>query len=123
MKLRLREGSIRLRLTRGEVDRVRDHGRVDEVLEVSPGATIGWSLAVHEGDVVRAVHESGVLRVDVPRALASEWWTTDRVGFEAMQSVGDRSLKILVEKDWSCLKPRDDEDDADAYPHPLAKKT
>ena len=122
MKLRLREGSIRLRLTRGEVDRLREVGRVDEVLEVTPGATMGWCLAVTDGADVRAVLEDGVLRVDVPRPLAREWCDTDRVGLDGMQAVGTRGVRILVEKDWSCLKPREDEDDADAYPHPLATK-
>ena len=36
----------------------------------------------------------------------------------------DGEPKILIEKDWSCLKPREGEDDSDAYPHPeQTKKT
>ncbi len=29
------------------------------------------------------------------------------------------SLKILVEKDFACLAPREGEDESDMYPHPL----
>ncbi len=31
-------------------------------------------------------------------------------------------LSILVEKDFACLAPREDEDETDMYPHPLAGK-
>ena len=51
--------------------------------------------------------------MQVPEAIALDWCDTERVGFEGVAG----EVKVLVEKDWQCLAPRD-EDESDAYPHP-----
>ena len=49
------------------------------------------------------------------------WATTDQVSMQGKQVLDDGSkLQILVEKDFACLAPRDDEDGFDMFPHPDA---
>ena len=49
-----------------------------------------------------------------------EWIKTDLEGFDAIMDNGTKAgLYVLVEKDWQCLKPRD-EDEADLFPNPNA---
>ena len=63
------------------------------------------------------------------RAYVSDWVKKNPVPeaelkkeYDAIKGqIGDKEYKvrhILVEKDWSCLKPREGEDDTDAFPHP-----
>jgi len=52
----------------------------------------------------------------MPEAMANEWITTDKVGFEYQ----DEGLFLLVEKDFKCLD-NVAEDQSDNYPNPLSK--
>ena len=49
-----------------------------------------------------------------------EWVKTDLEGFDAIMDNGtEEGLYVLVEKDWQCLTPRD-EDESDLFPNPNA---
>jgi hypothetical protein len=119
MKLRIRGSTIRLRLTQGEVARVASEGRVEDAIVFAPGEKLVYALALGEGPSLRARYAPGRIDVTAPRAAAREWADSDRVGMEGEQPIeGGVALKILVEKDFACLKPRSDDDDADAFPNP-----
>jgi hypothetical protein len=124
MKLRIRQNTIRLRLTQGEVAAVVERGAVEESThfgtatfvyalraDLPAGAPLAASLeSVGTTKVIMVVRVAG----DVARA----WASGDDVGFEG--SAG--ALRVLVEKDFACLKPRGGntggEDDEDAFPNP-----
>ena len=60
------------------------------------------------------------LTVTLPEADVRAWAETDRVSIAAEQALADgQVLKILVEKDFACLTPREGEDESDMFPHPL----
>lgn len=124
MKLRTKSGSIRLRLTRSEVEAFARTHRVEEVVVIGPGAELRFALVASDAaQEVTARMSEGWIEVQVPSALAVEWTSTERVGFSATQRVtADGTLVILVEKDFACLEPRKGEDDADAFPHPEAQR-
>ncbi|MGB1699076.1 MAG: DUF7009 family protein, partial [Nannocystaceae bacterium] len=64
----------------------------------------------------------GVLEVRAPLALVRQWNDTERVGMErTWRQAEGAELRVLVEKDFSCLKPRDDGDDLDTFPNPQAE--
>ena len=50
--------------------------------------------------------------------------TTEQVSIDDQQVLvdGDK-LRVIVEKDFACLTPRDGEDESDMYPHPKAGET
>jgi len=119
MKLRVRGNSLRLRLTRAEVDRLCAKERVEEQIRFGPKTSL--SYAIERGDVgaTRADLEGNAVRVIAPHAVVEAWAKSDQVGFEAEQSTGDgQVLRILVEKDWNCLTSRAGEEDVDTFPNP-----
>lgn len=119
MKLRTRGNSLRLRLTRSEVARLAEGGEVTDRVEFGPGAALSYTIARADVAQVRATLEGAHVRVDAPAAVVRDWAATEQVGFEGVQPLdGDRALKILVEKDWTCLTKREGDEDVDTYPHP-----
>jgi hypothetical protein len=118
MKMRIRGNSIRLRLARGEVAQLASEGRVQERTEFAPGSTLEYAIERRD-DVERvgARLEDHRVVVLVPAATVRRFAESDEVGFDGTEG----KLGILVEKDWQCLKPRE-EDEGDAYPHPQAAK-
>ena len=122
MKLRLRNNSIRLRLTQGEVARFAETGTVEEVIEFGTGSDERFTYALvtsPSDDVVRASVIGGKITVFVPVADGHMWSSTDQVGLEGRQPATNGSeLHILIEKDFTCLEPRAGGDDEDTFPHP-----
>lgn len=123
MKLRLKNNSVRLRLTQGEVARFNNLGRVEEAIEfgVEPQQQFIYALeSVAETDTMRAVFENNCITIFVPKARADEWTNTAQISIETELDIGGgKTLRLLVEKDFACLEPRTGDDDTDAFPHPL----
>ncbi len=123
MKLRLRDNSIRLRLTRAEVDAVSSDGLVSASVPFSGGVTLDYALESSPACVKPVAHFSNnALTVRLPETDVLEWASTEAVSIAADQLLDEGGhLKILVEKDFACLAPRDGEDESDMYPHPEQK--
>ena len=61
------------------------------------------------------------MTVRLPETAVLVWATTDQVSISGEQLLNDEdAVSILVEKDFACLAPREDEDETDMYPHPNA---
>ncbi|HQU92377.1 MAG TPA: hypothetical protein PLK77_08780 [Pyrinomonadaceae bacterium] len=120
MKLRIRGNSIRLRLTRSEVEGFGNAGLITETVEFGRGReAFRYQLAVDSNGEAGAKFEGNCLTVIVPSVDAHRWVGSEQVGLEYLQQIGtDESLSILVEKDFACLTERPDEDDSDAFPNP-----
>jgi hypothetical protein len=114
MKLRLQGNSVRLRLTRSEVVRLRETGLVEESAGFGAGEALAYRLQTRlEPGPVEAVYRQGIMTVFVSQQIAQAWAGSDEVGLYSQSG----ALAISVEKDFRCLThPRDDE--RDAYPHP-----
>lgn len=121
MKLRIRGDSIRLRLKRGEVDRIATGTSIVEETHF-PHSVLTFRLDVSDHDDVSASFGNGSLVVSLPKSRVRDWATTDEVSLTGTQKVSDtRALSLLIEKDFSCLEPghhRECEDDVDTFPHP-----
>lgn len=119
MKIRIKDNSIRLRLTQSEVDLLSKEGKVEKKTHFSPQNTLIYALESTDVAKMKATFESGRITVYLPRREAKTWINTEQVGMECLSSIsGEEHLKILVEKDFTCLVKREGEDDVDAYPHP-----
>ena len=122
MKIRIRGNSLRLRLTRSEVEEVDLRGKVLESTHFGPDQRLLYSIesstSLEEKCVARAYFDGGHIRVEVCEEVIQHWANSDQVSIETMQE-GDTTLRILIEKDFQCLAPRG-EDDQDAFPHPNA---
>ncbi len=124
MKLRVRDSSIRLRLTRSEVELVRTDGLVRGRVPFDGRNSFDYVLESSPATVKPEAHISNnVLTVRIPEAEIISWANSEEVSISASQILdGGDQLSILVEKDFACLSPREGEDEADMYPHPEAGK-
>ena len=121
MKLRIRDNSIRLRLTRVEVDTVSAEGLVKARVSMPGGNGLDYILESSKlANKPTARFSDGALTVQLPERDVKEWASTEQVSIGADELLdGGDFLKILVEKDFACLAPREGEDEADMFPHPL----
>ena len=119
MKLRIKENSIRLRLSQSEVASLANGHGIEQQTEFSPMARLFYSLEPSESDdTIRATFGNNRISLFVSLARVKHWAATEQMGIEAIQSVGhDRDLRLLIEKDLQCLQPRPEEDQ-DAFPNP-----
>jgi hypothetical protein len=113
MKLRLQGNSLRLRLTRSEVARLRDQGVVEEAAFFNSGGNLTYRIRDCEGtEPICADFGGGAISVLIPAETVRSWADGDAVGLYAQ----DGALRIAVEKDFRCLTRVEEE--PDAYPHP-----
>lgn len=123
MKLRIRDNSLRLRLTRGEVDTLRKDGLTQARIEFPGGRSLAYVVESSPACVSPgAFFSENVIAVRLPETTVLAWASTEQVSIEGEQLADDgQSLSILVEKDFACLVPRDDEDPSDMYSNPNAE--
>lgn len=122
MKLRILDDSLRLRLTRNEVDTVSANGLVRGRVHFAGSTTFDYVLESSPATVKPEAHLSNnVLTVRVPAMDIENWAASEQVAIRSEQALSDGDpLKILIEKDFACLAPRDGEDETDMFPHPNA---
>ncbi|MEO8597318.1 MAG: hypothetical protein ABI759_28625 [Candidatus Solibacter sp.] len=115
MKLRLQTNSLRLRLTRPEVERLHAGGIVEEVLAFADGATFSYRLQSRlQSAPPEAVCSHASMTVYLSREDAERWATSEEVGLYGASG----GVAIAIEKDFRCLVPRPGEAESGAYPHP-----
>ena len=120
MKLRIKGNSIRLRLTQSEVKAAGTDYLVEEQTSFGDG-TLTYRLKGKEQSTPPSAHFSAdCIEIRIAMSDLKDWAESQEVGIEHMQQVDNaaQALKILVEKDFACLAPREGEDDSDAFPHP-----
>src|SRR5215472_6223431 len=105
MKLRIRDNSVRIRIARGELVRLASGQKVEQRTEFSASAILATVVEpTDQTDRLAATFEAGRVAIRVPIEQIRELARTDRVGIESHQPITDnRSLHILLEKDFDCL--------------------
>jgi hypothetical protein len=123
MKLRVRNNSLRLRLTQSEVAQFKESGYVEEKVEFDATGENCLRYALVSADVseISSTIQGHKITIHIPKAQGRKWADSNLVGLENDQDIGGgKMLRILVEKDFTCLERRDGEDDGDTFPHPGA---
>ena len=119
MKLRLLENSIRMRLTRDEVDTLVTKAEVMSWTLFPKNNKLGFGIILTDGPV-GVDFEDGQLTLAAPRLELEDWSNSEKVGFNwtiALEN-GKSTLEILLEKDFQCLTDRPGEDESKMYPNP-----
>jgi hypothetical protein len=121
MKLRLLDDSIRLRLSRSEVVAAHEQGVVEGQTRFPDGSVFRFALeALPSTSGARACYVGDRMVVQLPAAEISAWASDDT----AVSLRGELSLpvggplKLLVEKDFRCKSPRDDEEQSGLFTNP-----
>ena len=122
LKLRIRDNSIRLRLSQTEVESVNANGLVRGRVPFAGSNSFDYVLESSPATVRPEAHISNnVLTVRIPQSDIKQWAESEQVSIASDQVLdGGEQLKILIEKDFACLAPREGEDESDMFPHPDA---
>lgn len=120
MKLRIRGNSIRLRLSQVEVASLEADGRVSDQINFGGGKKLAYALSVDNAiETPRAVFDAAAITVLLPATTVKTWLDPSEVSIQGSQRLaGDAELKILVEKDFACLQPREGEEQENLFPNP-----
>lgn len=119
MKLRIQDNSVRLRLTKTEVDSLDEHGEVAAFTAFPGEQSLRYAVTSGKADRVGARFDVHAIVVMIPAVEVHDWATSERVSIHGSEPLaGGESLAILVEKDFACLKPREGDDESDMFPHP-----
>jgi hypothetical protein len=120
MKIRIKGNSVRLRLTRSEVETLCDEGSFSEQTDFN-GRVFIYALRSDDGiEEMRADFIEDTITVYIPEAQLNGWKDNNEVGFYNNMPLSDgQGLTLQVEKDFACLDERR-EDESDNYPNPKA---
>lgn len=115
MKIRIKDNSVRIRLTQSEVNALYQDGNMSSRTEFLEQAFI---YAVERADVPELSVEfvENKITLKIPSNLLEQLYSTDVVGFEGVWG----KVKLLLEKDFVCLD-NTLEDQSDNYPNPNMK--
>ncbi len=111
-----------MRLTRSEVEALRDDGVVVARTAFPGGRQLRYQVESSPASVnPGATLSDNTVTVRLPEVAVLAWANSEQVSItgEQQHKNGD-VLSILVEKDFACLAPRDGEDESDMFPHPAA---
>ncbi len=121
MKIRIRENSLRIRLTQFELKELLAGNKVMSNIRFPNGTQLSYGLipAKEKTTSVQYLEETISIRMG---ALDLETMNEEKsVGVQSIHSAGEQSLNLLIEKDFTCLHPRGAED-KDTFPNPNQKE-
>lgn len=118
MKIRINGNSVRVRLSKTEVETLSDQGHLEE--RTSFGSSYFAYALTQSTDVneLTATFAGNKITMLVPASFLEDWPINNIVGFEANTPVNEtESLYLLLEKDFKCLD-NTTEDQSDNFENP-----
>lgn len=121
MKLRIRGQSLRLRLQKQDVERLLADGRLFEKTCIGPRIFQYGIESNKDGSGMTASFDGDRILIKVPHDRILKWAGSEELSLYGEHQSDASLLKILIEKDLMCIKPRTSpmwEDESDAFPNP-----
>ena len=123
MKIRIKGNTIRIRLTKTEVNYFAIEGYLQEKTDFGKNSFVYALKSTGTGENLFAEFSDGTMTMFIPLNLANEWTETEMVGYHNEMETGDgKKLFLLLEKDYKCLDTVS-EDQSDQYENPLVKRS
>lgn len=120
MKIRIKGNSVRMRLSRTEVEQFGKEGYLEESTAFGNGRFIYALEKTKDGVELTADITGQKITMYVPQPIAMEWTGTDKVGCSNnMRLANGTQLFLLLEKDFKCIDAGVTEDQSDNYENPL----
>ncbi len=121
--MRIKGNSIRIRLTRSETDQIGKGLSVREEVQFGKNTSLHYILEPAKNLFsLDAKLEGTTVRILIPEDQAKAWARSKAVSIDHQleSQGGEPGLFLLVEKDFSCLKPRarQREDESDLFENP-----
>ena len=122
MKIRIQDSSIRLRLSKIDINTLSEEGCVLSECQISIGNTLKYMISLSDKDEISIKMKYHTIDIKVPYDKLETFLQDDQVGFEhTLENGVEGGLTILVEKDFQCLVPRSNEEESNFYANPQAK--
>lgn len=106
MKLRVKDNSLRIRLSADEVGRLLSGKKVEAATRFAAGPSQCLVYGVEcwpDVPAMTSVYKPGHIRILIPEDQLRHWGASDATSLRASQPIGDgQSLQLLVEKDMPC---------------------
>lgn len=119
MKLRILGNSIRLRVSKSELESLATSGRAADCIDFGSEATLAYRIVATTVAAPTAEFRGSEIVVSLPETEVRKLAETDLVSIRGEQPLAaGETLKILVEKDFECLVPRPGEDPRDLFDNP-----
>jgi hypothetical protein len=126
MKLRIKGNSIRLRVSRSELERFLSGNRIEETVHFAPetDARLIYALeSARQAVPVVVRYQPQAVTVVLSEDQARIWSGENEIGVYTSVEIGAAgALEVIVEKDFACLD-RSDEDNSDTFANPHAGAT
>jgi hypothetical protein len=126
MKLRIKGNSIRLRVSRSELERFLSGSRIEETVHFAPetDARLIYALeSARQAVPVVVRYQPQAVTVVLSEDQARIWSGENEIGVYTSIEIGAAgALEVIVEKDFACLD-RSDEDNSDTFANPHAGAT
>jgi hypothetical protein len=119
MKLRIKGNSLRIRLTRSEVDSFAIAGYLEEKTIFSNQVLV-YTLEAKPGiPALQASFEGTKITMYVPAEIPAIWAANEVVGYDNTIETGNgNTLYLLLEKDFKCIDAPPSEDQSDNFDNP-----
>ena len=115
MKIRIKDNSVRFRLTQSEVHELGENGIVSSLTQFADRPFIYMVKRTNDTELSADFIENRIV-MKMPEAMVEELVMTDRIGFDGESG----TVKLLIEKDFVCID-NTVEDQSDNYPNPNIK--
>jgi len=121
MKIRIKDNSVRLRLTRTEVEKFANEKYIEGKTDFG-NAVFVYAMRCNETvEEICADLSDNKITMHIPVSIAEAFVNTDAVGFQQDQLLDNgRKLFLLFEKDFKCIDGEVLEDQSDNYENPSA---
>ncbi|AKK73965.1 hypothetical protein OK18_16370 [Chryseobacterium gallinarum] len=113
MKIRIKDNSVRFRLTQSEVSELGEKGMVSSFTQFVDRPFI-YTIEKTQDEALSAAFIENKIVMKIPETMVNALVSTDTVGFDGQTG----SVKLLVEKDFVCIDNTMEEDQSDNYPNP-----
>ncbi len=111
MKLRIRGNSLTLRVSKTELAKLAETGKVEDAMRFSSEQSLRYGIEVRPTGAVTAAFSGAEILVTLPKARLDLWLRPDEVSVEGSQPIGGgKVLQIVLEKDGAPAR-RGGEDD------------
>lgn len=121
MKIRIKDNSLRFRLSQSEVLQLKETGLVKAAIQFgpAPSASLVYEIQAIAHANITATYQQHRISVQIPESQIQDWADSNTVSIRAEQQISEETrLSILVEKDFKCLTDRPGENEVDLFPHP-----
>lgn len=117
MKLRIKDNSIRFRLTKSEVAELAQNGKFESSTQFV-NQKLTYVVESTTDKIITSSYDQNRITVFIPKETLENWAASETVSLENTVEENANDLKILIEKDFACLTERAGEDETDNYPNP-----